>query len=273
MSQKSQKSQNEDGVTTRSQRNQANLESFLTRSKDATTQVTHSTGDSEVMKGMDNKLDGLIKTLCSVNNTVTGIEKRIDSFELKLKQHDTDIAELKSGTEFLTKKVENRTAVLQQKLDTAVGNAMRNKIDELENRSRRNNIILYNFQEGSEDIPHACENFVQEFISVTLGLKRKTREPIQVERAHRSPAGRSPNPTAKPRQICARILDWRDRKEILHHAPKILKTVKYKGTSIIVSDDVSDKVRAERKRLLKRMHELRDDNEFLLFRSRYLQCC
>ena len=78
------------------------------------------------------------------------------------------------------------------KADKTEVEALKEKTDDLENRSKRNNVVIWNVQEGSEKDFASME----EFIEVDIFQRHmKFEERIEVMRAHRSNLKRNPAKT------------------------------------------------------------------------------
>ena len=126
------------------------------------------------------------------------------------------------------------------------------KIDDLENRSKRNYLVFWNIPEGEErERPLGRIGLVQDIL--ILHTKLVGAEDIIIERAHRSGGSkRSANGNTPPRPIHVRFLNWSDKDYIIRRAPKSLKNNPFgpAQVNIIVTDDVSKKVR-EQRRILK----------------------
>lgn len=109
------------------------------------------------------------------------------------------------------------------------------KVDELENRSRRNNIITHGFEEPKDEsleilFDTVTKNVLQGKLNVTI---------CGVERCHRLGA-KSIN---KIRPVILKLIDYREKVLILKNCSKL------KGSDQYVTQDFSPKVRAIRKKL------------------------
>ena len=82
-------------------------------------------------------------------------------------------------------------------------------------------------------------------------LETEWVEKVTIERAHCSKEVKTDkNGEALPRPIHVKVLNWEDKEYILKLAPSKLKHNRYQGKAhIIVTDDVTKKVRDERKSL------------------------
>ena len=143
--------------------------------------------------------------------------------------------------------------------------ALENQLDDLGNRSRRNNVVFWGIPETSEGDSTDCRPLVQEFIEKHMGIEH-CGGPIEIERAHRSPMGKLAKAQAdqrgKPRPIHVKFLRYGDRDSVLRAAPKSLKDKLYQGSRVFITDDVSEKVRAERKKLISIRNKIRKEGNF-----------
>lgn len=117
-------------------------------------------------------------------------------------------------------------------------NQLELRLDDAENRSRRNNLIFY----GLAD-PSAKETYA-ESEKLVIGHCRDNLEmavdPKEIERAHR--LGRhDPN---RPRPIIVKFSSFKTKDAILSQGPK------FKGTNYSVGEDFSRRVQYARKQLV-----------------------
>ena len=136
-----------------------------------------------------------------------------------------------------------------------------NKMDYLENQSRRNNIRI----EGIPDVPgetwEKTEATVRELFSSKLELDGPA---IAIERAHkvgnRHPAqGRNGEQSKRDRAICVKLISYKDKTAILKNAKKL------KSTGIYINEDYSDRVLAKRREQLPQLREARDSGKIAYF--------
>uniref|UniRef100_A0A6G5A986 Uncharacterized protein n=1 Tax=Rhipicephalus microplus TaxID=6941 RepID=A0A6G5A986_RHIMP len=109
------------------------------------------------------------------------------------------------------------------------------KIDNLENRSRRPNLVIFGLPEPEGENGGSLERAVNRSIFQDL----LELEPAVIERIHRL-ARPSPN---KKRQLIMRLLDTRDKTLIFKQCHKL------KNTPISIREDYSQKVREVRRKL------------------------
>lgn len=113
--------------------------------------------------------------------------------------------------------------------------ALLKRIDELENRSRRNNLIIRGVQEGVNE----TEDVLLEKINVDIFDKLLNLKINSVERIHRLGAKRR----GKDRPVILRVSDFRDKTTILRNCFKL------RGKEISINEDFSKRVVEIRRRL------------------------
>ena len=87
---------------------------------------------------------------------------------------------------------------------------LENEVEELRNRSRRNNLAYYPVPEKAEG--QGCADFVQDFIASHIGLETLCVH-VEIERAHHTPARRAKNSDKeKPRPIHVAFLRYTDKR-------------------------------------------------------------
>lgn len=149
-------------------------------------------------------------------------EQRLTSIEAKLE-----------SLAFLDKKVSScvdQVAHLQTTVRT-----LELKIDDLENQSRRSNLLVFGVPESEKENNANLDKLINETI-ITDILKCS---PVAIERIHRLGKPR-PN---KQRPIILKLVDSREKNTILKSCSKL------KGTNYSISEDFSARVRDIRKKL------------------------
>nr|KAG5706780.1 hypothetical protein BaRGS_004115 [Batillaria attramentaria] len=162
------------------------------------------------------------------------IDSKLDS--LRSEVNDT-CTTLKSDMNDLKEEVLNLKArneeLLQENLDLRDRlHEMDSKIDDLENRSRRNNLLFYGISRPENETNEECEKAVQDFLTDKLELE----EPVSFDRVHRL-GGRADSP------IIARCTFFKEKMTILGAKKKL------QGSKLSVGEDFSPRVRSIRKAL------------------------
>ena len=92
----------------------------------------------------------------------------------------SDITELKTSVEFTNSEVQNVKTNLAAKADQSLADELVKRIDDLENRSKRNNIVIWNIPEDAGKQFSSCEALVKTIFFDFMGLD----ENVEVMRAH-----------------------------------------------------------------------------------------
>ena len=126
------------------------------------------------------------------------------------------------------------------------------KIDDLTNRSKTNNLVFWNVPKGDEK-EKGCVQFIEDFLE--NHMKIPDFGEILIQKAHCSPLSFNPQkqqlsgsqPSLRP--VHVGFVNEADKDYVLRRAPSVLKNNRYgpKRASIITTDDVSEKVRKNRK--------------------------
>ncbi|KAI8517875.1 hypothetical protein Bbelb_038920 [Branchiostoma belcheri] len=129
---------------------------------------------------------------------------------------------------------------------------MANKLDYIENQSRRNNLIFDGIKDDRKETWEQSETKVKEVLRNKLRLNTDN---IEIERAHRNG-----KPGDRPRPIVVKLLRYKDKQNILRQA-KMLK-----GTQIFINEDFSDKIRQKRKDLQPALRAARERGQVAYIR-------
>lgn len=112
------------------------------------------------------------------------------------------------------------------------------RLDDLENRSRRNNLIFYGFPDTNPKETYAqSEQIIINHCLKSFGLTVGTQD---IERAHR--LGRYS--TNRKRPIIVKLSSFKTKESILSNGPKL------KGTNLSIGEDFTRPVRTARKQLV-----------------------
>ena len=174
----------------------------------------------EPMKQLESTLNGhtamFEKILTAIRESKEALEAKIGAVQEEtglLRADHTKLAERVSETESCLTSLRPTVTEVQQQMREmrAELHRLRDRAEDAEGRSRRNNVRFLGFPEKSES-PNA-ELFLEDWL-----LREVLRPPapkfFSIERAHRIP-GKPPIPGAPPRPLIARFLNFRDRDLIL----------------------------------------------------------
>ena len=123
---------------------------------------------------------------------------------------------------------------LDSKADNAIVETLRDEIEELQNRSRRNNLVFYNIPQKAEK--GDCISFIQDFITQHMGFETICGH-VELERAHRTPSKTSSADEKRPRPIHVAFLRYTDKMKVLRNAAAPLKDNPLNGNVIGISED------------------------------------
>ncbi|XP_040071067.1 uncharacterized protein LOC115328799 [Ixodes scapularis] len=196
-------------------------------------------GDVEVNPGPETgailqKLKEIARDIQEIKNEKGITNDRLSAIEHKLESLSTLQKNVSACRERITE------------LETTVKIITR-KVDDLENRSRRSNLIVYGIKEQENENSQTLERVVVGEI-----LERILNVQIAgIERIHR--LGKQAD--NKIRQVILKLLDSRDKSKILKNC------VKLKGTDFSIGEDFSRHVQQIRKKLWDRTKANRDKRE------------
>lgn len=189
------------------------------------------------------------------------LEKRIESMHSVLSRHTEEIKSIRSETVDIKECVtatEKNISECQKKQHT-----LETKLTEMEDRARRENLLIFNLKEGAEG-PNAL-SYLKE--NIPLWFPIFVSVPPELMRAHR--LGRSPvnGKTQRSRPLIIRCLRYTDRDALLNEARKNPPEVD--NIQLRFTADYSDTTTKRRKPCYKIMHEarIRGFQAFLLYPS------
>lgn len=120
------------------------------------------------------------------------------------------------------------------KMLEAQNKSLHDRLDDLENRSRRVNLRIINIPEGSEKGRDPIE-FISDLLMENLGPDVLSKPP-ELERAHRSPAAK-PGQGGKPRPFVICFNRFQEREKVLRWARQ--HELKHRESTLRVYPDVS----------------------------------
>lgn len=190
-----------------------------------TTALIHEVTQS-FSNAMDKKLSKISETLERISSTLEGQSKRIAEAE----QRVSDVEDTVVG-------LEARLAEAEKKFKT-----MTDSVDDMENRSRRDNIRILNLEEGTEG--KRPIQFFESWLPTVLSLEASpgTKSRIKIDRAHRSLGPRG----ARPRPVIIKLHNSRDKPRIIA-AVRAKQNLEYEGERIFIHQDLSTAVRERRR--------------------------
>ena len=175
----------------------------------------------------------------------------MDSVNTRIDILIKDVQSVQSSLEFTQAQVEELiTSDLRVQIED-----LGNKLYDLENRSRRNNLCFEEIPESPKKTWQESESKIKHLISSHMP---EVGTDFVVERAHRVGG---PRADSKPRKIVARFLNFMDREAVFKAKKKL------HGTNMFVNKDYSDRVIKKWTELMPKLKEARRKNQraFLRF--------
>ena len=185
------------------------------------------------------------------------MDRRLDSMRQDLFQV---VGEVKEAFHFHEQICDQKFEKLEKELEKC-----QDKLDDLENRSRRNNLIFFNIPEGEEKASPNMHHFTFSFLSrMVPELHEK-----DIERSHRTPSGPPPRPDAngkvKARPIHVCFASFQAREKVKRSCIQAFKSSQLKDKRFFVADDLSHRIQAQRKKLLPSLQRLRNAGKRAFF--------
>ena len=174
------------------------------------------------------------------------LEKRLDSMHSIISRHTEEIKTLRADTSSL----QDRVAHLEQCLQSMSGN-----LAEMEDRARRDNILIFNLKEGSEgqNLAAYLTDRIQRWFPIFA------MAPPEIMRAHRlgapRPGAGATGGTQRPRPVILKCLRFTDRDRLLNESRK--NTPEVAGMQLKFASDYSEPTTKRRRPCYKIMHEAR----------------
>ena len=205
-----------------------------------------NTSLSEIQNHCDDKISLLEATF---HAKLDALFKVIEQKDEVIGRLNIEIGELKQSFNFLSQEttdikssIKETSKILETKINENESHvkAVKTKTVDLEDRSRRCNLVFYNFPETGRNEAENCEDVVCSHLG-GLGIFPPGEE-IWIERAHRL-GRRTPEHSTKPRPIIV-CFSYFKQKEII-----IKSGARFKRSPINVSEDYSRETLEEHKRL------------------------
>lgn len=228
-------------------------------------QNPHHDGDGNGSEGPDatqvgQDIANIFTALQKISSDLAGLEeirRATASVESKLSSLISRMAEVEKRMEWLEDADKKMRASLEaNRLATkAEVEDLRDKLDDLENRSRRNNLRFVGVPEGKES--GDMTPFIQKLLAAILDWD-DTVQPPEIDRAHRAPTPR-PNPGERPRVILVRFLRSADRELILRTARNKSELL-WEGNRIMIFPDFARATQMKRDKFRECKKALRERN-------------
>ena len=163
------------------------------------------------------------------------IYERLTTIESDSKKLKETVSQIEGGLNTIKLDVQETKTLAEQKADKARDEALEKEVEELRNRSRRNNLVFYNVPEKTEE--KDCISFIQDLIATHMGLETLCGH-VDIERTHRTPTRRPNDSSGKqgpPRPIHVSFLRYTDKMKVISNAAARLKDSPLNGKLIGIS--------------------------------------
>ena len=157
--------------------------STKTRSKSKKeSEMTATEGKFDVVLAkMDAKMEDLLKAKAEQEVKLNSILQKLENLEISQKKIADDVKDLKQSYGFLEEQITEVKSDIAEKASRMELTKLEKRIDGLENRSKRNNIVIWGLREDTEKEHNSLELFLaHNFFENHMGIKG-----IEVRRAHR----------------------------------------------------------------------------------------
>ena len=230
----------------------------------------HQEAITKKQEEMSRSHENSITPLISGNTTLTN--QRLDNLS-------KEIADLKESLEFTQEETEGKFSKLNEKITSMERNLfslkkdieviqttkpswaieIENKLVDLEDRSRRNNLRINGIKEGKNETWEECEERVNCFLEEKLDMD--TSE-IWIERAHRV----GEKKRGQERQIVVQFNSYKNKLDILRNCKKL------KGTNFSIFEDFSKETASIRKEKWKEVLKNRKDGKISYLQHKTVIC-
>ena len=193
--------------------------SINTRSKAQRHEMTSESANSSC------KLDDILAKMDILITAKNEMLSKLSKLKMAQSTIITDEEDLKNNFKETDIEIQECNSRLLLKADRTEVEVLREKMDDLENHSKRNNVVIWGVLEGSEKDFASMEDFIGvELLQCHMKLEKK----IKLMRAHRSIFrwNSSEYKTPKPRPIHVYLLRYTDKVNLFKVAASKLKDKK-----------------------------------------------
>ena len=184
---------------------------------------------------IEQRFDNLARSLDDIGHRLVEQEEKLKALEFDSHTARADIEKLK-----------------QEKDDLAA------KLDDLENRSRRSNLVFFGIPEteGREDCKESMKDLLKNFVGLDPAVLNN------IDRCHRTPTFRRGNDEqSKPRIIHMAFSSYGSRDTVRKACIEKFKAEEYKGKKIYVGEDFSRRVLEMRKKKMETFKKIQREGK------------
>ncbi|KAJ8014148.1 hypothetical protein DPEC_G00037240 [Dallia pectoralis] len=189
-------------------------------------EATPGENNRDILKAIISLKSGLYKKIDGVQTTITEVRKEIQECTGRLAHAEKRISDAEDNVNGLISKVSTLESTVKTLSD---------KVEDLECRSRRNNVRLVGLPEKAEGLDTVT--FLEKWLPEALGME--SRETLVIERAHRIGTLSNNDPrSARPRTLIMKFLNFKDKERVLK-AARIKRNVLYNNEQVRLHPDLS----------------------------------
>ena len=185
------------------------------------------------LENTNNRLDRISQEVVDITKSLGFTQEQLDEELAKLKN---DVGKIQTDMKYIEDDLLDPEYVME-------------KLIELEDRSRRNNLRIDGVEETPNETWDICEGKVQDIVVNKLGITAE----IEFDRCHRT--GKFKKNQAKPRTIVCRLLRFKNKEKILQNSKKL------KNTGTFIYEDFCKETMELRKSLWEEVLEHRRQNK------------
>ena len=201
-----------------------------------------------LVSNFNSRLDTVVGTVAELKTRLNICQKDTKEFKQSLEFSQKDIDELKPCKTKLAE-IEDDIEDIYDSIDYHM-----DKLEYLENQSRRNNIRIDGILEEENESWDTTEEKVKRVVAEKLNLE----EALHIERAHR--VGRvASGPRRRPRTIVCKLRDFKQKEQILKATRRI------KPVGLYVNEDLAKEILDKREEQRPKLEEAKRNGKIAYF--------
>ena len=191
----------------------------------------------------------MIDRIDKLTVTINDLQQSLEFTENVLKEKIIDVEQKFSSKQ---RQMEEQVRFTQENyVPKKVHDQARNKLIDLEDRSRWENLRIDGIPESIRETWEDCERKVKDIIKNKLGIDN-----IIIERAHRIATRDKTQERQNPKTIIFKLSSYKDKIKILKNVKKL------KNTGIYINEDFCRETMEKRKELWKEVKRLREEGKY-----------
>ena len=166
--------------------------------------------ENTLLNVFNSTIDRLDKKIDILKEENSKIKKELTDLRESVQYHSDNVDEVNKKLEDIDKRIEG---IKLDEITEDFVTKIKKKLADLEDCSRRNNLLFDGFQEETNETWEETESIITDFVKEKLGIE----EDILIERAHRKgKIQRNDGTRNRKRTIVVKFLNFKDKSRILH---------------------------------------------------------